>query len=144
VKRRLLKIGEGAEKLRGRLWATRPVVWSLSGGTIISFLCYLLSFFKRAPLPLLWVFAIGSACALILALLDAGPGRHSVFARSVQYGLAFAAVNFSRYAQTGSQSLTVTIVESVILGVLMALAFRFYIYDPREKTRSGAPSRPLH
>jgi hypothetical protein len=138
------RIGQRAETLRSRLLATSSPVWATSSGVFVSFVCYLLSLFKRAPLPLSWILGIASSVALILAILDAGPGRQSPFARSVQTGLGFTVLTFADHARNQSESLTLTIVRSAIYGLIMALAFRFYIDDPREKKRSAPSSRPLN
>jgi hypothetical protein len=118
-------------------------VWAGSLGSLIAFFCYLLSLFKRAPLPFLWMLGIAGGASLVFMLLDAGPGRQSLFARCVQYGFALAVLSFSDHARDQA-GLTFAIVGSLIYGIVAALAFRFYVYDPREKISSTKSAGPLH
>jgi hypothetical protein len=129
------RIGAAHKGLLSRWRATGSLVWGASFGAILCFLCYLISLFWPPHIPFLFVPLEAGFVALILMLLDAGPGRESSFARAVQFGLFYAVPNFTRHGGSFSSSLTYIIVGSILYGVFMALIWRFYIYDP---------GKPLH
>ena len=89
-------------------------VWCAYGGIVASLSCYLLSLFRRDPVPLAW-------------------------ARCVLSSLGYGVVWSSNHARRPSEGLVGVTVFSLVYLVLMALVYRFYIHEPREKTSS-----PLH
>jgi hypothetical protein len=111
----------GHRRLLVRFYNSKEAVWCWGNGFCFALIAYVSSLVFHKHLPFIQVLGVACFAALILRLLDGGPGRLSTFAQASFRGLLWATMTFGHFE---------SIVASLLCGIVVALIWRFYDYDP--------------